>query len=248
MDAKFRKLSTSLVLQVFWDDNVSVVKNAVFPDGSSLSAQTYSSLADVQKFISIKPFILSRSVNNRWKDQKVFYNSCICPPIIFPLEQSQICTYWPLLAVKSYSASVPKFFILRFSWWIQGWLPVMALQHHDGAFIIFLLVSTSALYLWLLNCAGITLEPHWAPLNVSVNLSSPSVHQGAPDRVAPPIGSTKPIVNLIILLIHVCIQRSVTLLDLNMALSTLKDTAVVLASFPIILNPCVEAKSQVSSD
>jgi hypothetical protein len=43
MDGKFRKFTTSLVLQVFRDDNASVVKNEVFPDGSSLSAQTYSS-------------------------------------------------------------------------------------------------------------------------------------------------------------------------------------------------------------
>jgi hypothetical protein len=105
----------------------------------------------------------------------------------------------------------------------------VALQHHDGAFIMFPLVSTRALYLWLLNCAGITLEPSWALFNVSVNLSAPSVHQGAPDRVAPHIGSTKPIVTLIILPLRVCILRSVTLLDLNMTLSALKDTAVVLS-------------------
>jgi hypothetical protein len=44
-----------------------VVKNAVFPGGSSLSPQTYSSLADVQKFITLKLFILSECVNNCWK-------------------------------------------------------------------------------------------------------------------------------------------------------------------------------------
>jgi hypothetical protein len=85
-------------------------------------------------------------------------------------------------------------------------------------------------------------------LSVSVNLSSPSVHQGAPDCVSPPIGSTKPIITLIILPLRVCILRSVTLLDLNMTLSALKDTTVVLARFPMILNPCVEAKLRVSSD
>jgi hypothetical protein len=37
----------SFLLQVFWNDDVSVVENAVFPGGSSLSAQTYISLAVV---------------------------------------------------------------------------------------------------------------------------------------------------------------------------------------------------------
>jgi hypothetical protein len=55
----------SLVLQVFRDDNASVVKNAVFPGGSNLSAQTYSSLAAVQKFITLRPFVVSGRVNNR---------------------------------------------------------------------------------------------------------------------------------------------------------------------------------------
>jgi hypothetical protein len=47
MNEKLRKLTTSLVLQVFWDDNALVVKNVVFQGGSSLSAQTYNNLADV---------------------------------------------------------------------------------------------------------------------------------------------------------------------------------------------------------
>jgi hypothetical protein len=42
----------SLLLQVFWKDDVSVVENIVFPGCSSLSALTYNSLADVQKIIS----------------------------------------------------------------------------------------------------------------------------------------------------------------------------------------------------
>jgi hypothetical protein len=28
-----------------------------------------------------------------------------------------------------------EIFILNFSWWIQGWPPVVVPQHHDGAFI-----------------------------------------------------------------------------------------------------------------
>jgi hypothetical protein len=36
---------------------------------------------------------------------------------------------------------------LKFSWWIQGWPPVVMLQHHDGVFTLFPLVSYEALYL-----------------------------------------------------------------------------------------------------
>jgi hypothetical protein len=83
MTGKGRKLTMSLVLQVFGDDNASVVKNAVSPGGSILSVQTYSSLADVQKLITLRPFIVSGRVNNRWKDERVFYNYCIGLPVIF---------------------------------------------------------------------------------------------------------------------------------------------------------------------
>jgi hypothetical protein len=37
--------------------------------------------------------------------------------------------------------------VLQFSWWIQGWTHVVVFQHRDGAFILFSLVSTRALYL-----------------------------------------------------------------------------------------------------
>jgi hypothetical protein len=83
MTGKGRKLTMSLVLQVFGDDNASVVQNAVSPGGSILSVQTYSSLADVQKLITLRPFIVSGRVNNRWKDERVFYNYCIGLPVIF---------------------------------------------------------------------------------------------------------------------------------------------------------------------
>jgi hypothetical protein len=29
-----------------------------------------------------------------------------------------------------------KIFVLKFSWWVQGWSPVMVLRQHDGAFIL----------------------------------------------------------------------------------------------------------------
>jgi hypothetical protein len=51
-----------------------VVKNAVVPGGSSLSVQTYSSLTDVQKLITLRLFIILVHVNNRWKEERVIYN------------------------------------------------------------------------------------------------------------------------------------------------------------------------------
>jgi hypothetical protein len=50
-----------------------VVKNAVFPGCSSLSALTYNCLTDVQKFITLGPVIVSLSVNTRWKEKKLLY-------------------------------------------------------------------------------------------------------------------------------------------------------------------------------
>jgi hypothetical protein len=50
-----------------------MVENAVLPGCSSLSALTYSSLADVQKFITLRLFVVSGSVNNRWKAERLLY-------------------------------------------------------------------------------------------------------------------------------------------------------------------------------
>jgi hypothetical protein len=114
MDGKVRKFTTSLVLQVFWDDNVSVVKNAVFPSSSSLSAQAYSSLADVSKFITLKLFIISRHVNDRWKEERVLYNYCIGLSIRFQTCQCQNWIFWLLLAVESELSLVSKLSFLSF--------------------------------------------------------------------------------------------------------------------------------------
>jgi hypothetical protein len=67
MTGKRKKLAMSFLLQVFWNDNTSMVENAVFPGCSSLSALTYSSLTDVQKFVTLRLFIVSGSVNTHWK-------------------------------------------------------------------------------------------------------------------------------------------------------------------------------------
>jgi hypothetical protein len=50
------------------NDTVSMVEHAVLPWCSRLTALTYNSLADVQKFITHRPFIVLGSLNNRWKD------------------------------------------------------------------------------------------------------------------------------------------------------------------------------------
>jgi hypothetical protein len=55
-------------------------KNNVFPGCSSLSALTYSSLTDVQKFVTLRPFIVSESVNIRWKAEKLLYVSPVYAP------------------------------------------------------------------------------------------------------------------------------------------------------------------------
>jgi hypothetical protein len=73
MNGKREKIDTSLLLQVFWNTEASVVKNTVFLGCSSLSALTHSSLAEIQKFITLRPFVASGGVNNRWKAEKLLY-------------------------------------------------------------------------------------------------------------------------------------------------------------------------------
>jgi hypothetical protein len=67
------KLATSFLLQFFWNDDASVVENAILTGCSSLTALTYNSLADVQRFIALRPFIGLGSLNNHWKDTKLLY-------------------------------------------------------------------------------------------------------------------------------------------------------------------------------
>jgi hypothetical protein len=50
-----------------------MVKTSGFSYGSNLSVQVYNRLVDVQKFITLRPFIISGSVNNHWEDEKLFY-------------------------------------------------------------------------------------------------------------------------------------------------------------------------------
>jgi hypothetical protein len=80
MAGKRKKLATSFLLQVFYDDDASVVEQAVFPDCSSLTALTYSSLTDVQKFITLRRFIGPGSLNNRWNAEKLLYVFTVYSP------------------------------------------------------------------------------------------------------------------------------------------------------------------------
>jgi hypothetical protein len=80
MTGKRKKLATSFLLHVLWNDDVYVVEHAIFPGCSSLIALTYSSLADVQKFIPLRLFIGSRSLNNCWKDEKLLYICYVYAP------------------------------------------------------------------------------------------------------------------------------------------------------------------------
>jgi hypothetical protein len=73
MTGKRKKIATSFLLQVFENKEVSIVKNTIFPGCSSLSALIYSSLAEVQKFITLRPLAVSGSVNNPWKAEELIY-------------------------------------------------------------------------------------------------------------------------------------------------------------------------------
>jgi hypothetical protein len=153
-------------------------KMQISPGCSSLSARTYISLADVQKFITIKPFILSKRVNNRRKGERVFYNYCTEFLVRFQTCQRQNWIFWLLLVVKSDLTSVSEIFVLKIPWWIQGWTPVVALQHHDGAFIY--LVSLG------LYWGVIPLTPKLRGYNPEAAINS-FESQGKPSRLFRPL-------------------------------------------------------------
>jgi hypothetical protein len=53
-----------------WDFESKVQVSQIY---SSLSAQKYSSLTDVQKIITPRTIIVSGRVNDHWKDKKLVY-------------------------------------------------------------------------------------------------------------------------------------------------------------------------------
>jgi hypothetical protein len=136
MTRKLRRLTTSLVLDVFWYCTWIRLESLKLSYYSNLLRGEFQQSGRLQNCITPKPFIVSRHANNRWKDRKVLYNSYIWIQVIFPSEQSQIYTYWLLLTVKSDSASVPKFSFLSFFLWIRGCPPVMVFPRHDVVAIL----------------------------------------------------------------------------------------------------------------
>jgi hypothetical protein len=89
MTEKWIKLATSLVLQVFWDDNASVVKNVVFLGGSVCQHRLTAAELMFKNSLTPKPFTLSGRVNNCWKEERVLYNYCIGLQVRFQACQRQ---------------------------------------------------------------------------------------------------------------------------------------------------------------
>jgi hypothetical protein len=110
-----------LVLKVSWDYVLIGVKSSDCSRCPILSKQNFSSPVDLKKVITPKTLILLRRINNRWKEEKVLYNSCVGSIVRFSSEQSHIYIFWLWLAVKSELMSAPKIFVLKSSWRIQGW-------------------------------------------------------------------------------------------------------------------------------
>jgi hypothetical protein len=110
----------SFLLSVSWDCVKCCVKSSGFSDCSILSARKCSSLVDVRKLITPKPLIVSGHPDNRWKEGKIIYNSCIGLMVRFPSEQSQSYIFRLLLTVKSVWCQCQKS-LLKLSWTIEGW-------------------------------------------------------------------------------------------------------------------------------
>jgi hypothetical protein len=97
-----------------------------------LSAQTYSSLADVQKCITPKSLAVSGCSGNHWKDAKVFYNYCIGPWSDFLQNSSRFDVFWLLVAVKSELTSITEIFVLEVvSGFKHGLMHVMSIGFYS---------------------------------------------------------------------------------------------------------------------
>jgi hypothetical protein len=100
-----------LELKVSWDYILIGVKCSDFSRGSILSRTEFQQPDQLPKFITPEPLIVSPSVNNCWKEGKVFYDSCTHLLVRFSLEQSQNWNSWLLLAVKQELTSMPNIFV-----------------------------------------------------------------------------------------------------------------------------------------
>jgi hypothetical protein len=110
-----RKISTMLELKVSWDYIGIGVKNSDFSECSILSRTKFQQPDQLWKLITAKPLIVSRSASNSWKEEKVFYNSCIQIMVRFFIEQLQNFIFLLPLIVKPDLPSVPKKFIECFA-------------------------------------------------------------------------------------------------------------------------------------
>jgi hypothetical protein len=176
MNGKLKKLTTSLVLEVFWDCAWTGLKKLKSSDCSNLISLEFQQSGRLQNCITTKPWIVSRCVNNRWKEKKVFYNSFIGLLSKIP------GTLGSELNFMTAAHSQVRFNVGARNFCFEVFLvestmvTCHGIQHHDGVFILFPLVSTISLYLWLLNYVGITLKSPWTPLIHMVNPPVPFAH------------------------------------------------------------------------
>jgi hypothetical protein len=91
------------------------VQRSDFSECSIMFRTEFQQSDQIWSIISPKPLIVYWHANNRWKYQKVFYNSCICLLVRFSSEQSQIYNFWLLLIVKLDLISLSKICFKVFS-------------------------------------------------------------------------------------------------------------------------------------
>jgi hypothetical protein len=76
-------------------------------------------------------------------------------------------------------------------------IPTWVYPWKSHRYYLFPLFSTRGLYIWILNCVGITFEPPWTLSNHLVNLPAPWLSKRHLIVSPPLIGSTRPIVTSI---------------------------------------------------
>jgi hypothetical protein len=74
MHGKLEKVPTTLIFSVYWISILKMVKTSNYPSHSILSKIEFQPLGQLPKPITLKPLILSRCVNNCWKEERHLYN------------------------------------------------------------------------------------------------------------------------------------------------------------------------------
>jgi hypothetical protein len=88
MTKNLKKLTMSLVLEVFYDCAWTRLKSLKFSVSSNLISPEFQQSGRLRNCITPRPLILSGRVNNRWKEERVFYKYCMGLRVRF-----QICQY-----------------------------------------------------------------------------------------------------------------------------------------------------------